>query len=60
MKITASTIMISVNCSGLIYTISPESQHLCPHDVGYSWIMPNGSKLENTFAVTCADDEQGK
>ena len=52
--------MTSVNSSGLIYAISPESQHLCPHDVGYSWIMPNGLKLENTFAVTCADDEQGK
>ena len=52
--------MISVNSSMLIYAISKQSQHRCPHDVGYSWLMPNGLEIGNTFAVTCADDEQGK
>ena len=51
--------MISVNSSGLIFAYSPESQHRCPHDVGYTWMKPDGSNLGNTFAVTCAD-EQGK
>ena len=51
--------MIYVNSSWFIVAYSPESQHRCPHDVGYTWMKPDESNVMNTFAVTCAD-EQGK